>query len=93
MKAREIMTEGAEVISADATISEAAERLARDDVGALPVCGPDGRLQAMITDRDIVVNVIAQSKDPQSTRVGDVIPDTEVVTIGADDLSGRPSRR
>ena len=38
----------------------------------------------MITDRDIVVKVLAEGKDPASTKVIDLVQG-EVVTIGADD--------
>jgi CBS domain-containing protein len=39
----------------------------------------------MLTDRDIVVKVIAAGMDPAGTTVAKVIEGTEVVTIGADD--------
>ena len=82
--AREIMTPGAEFISADETVQTAAERLRDLDVGALPICGDDEQLIGMVTDRDIVVEVLAAGKDPSSFRVGD-LAQGEAVTIGADD--------
>ena len=83
--ARDIMTPGAESLSADVTIAEAAELLARTDLGAMPICNVDGHLEGMVTDRDIVVKVIAAGLDPLSTKVGDIADQGEVVTIGADD--------
>src|SRR4051794_15029434 len=83
--AREIMTSGAEFVKTNQTASEAAEKMASLDIGALPICDDDGKLQGMVTDRDIAVKVVAAGKDPQSTSVGDLIDVTEVVTIGADD--------
>lgn len=83
--ARDIMTRGAEMISTDATIVEAAKKLAQDDIGAMPVCNAEKRLHGMITDRDIVVKVLAAGKDPSTTRVSDIADQPEVVTIGADD--------
>ena len=83
--AREIMTAGATFVDVDLTVAEAASRMASEDFGALPVCNTEGRLQGVITDRDIVVKVIAAGLDPTSTRVGDIAGGTEVVTIGADD--------
>jgi CBS domain-containing protein len=82
--ARDIMTEGAEFITADDTAQAAAERLRDLDVGALPICDGDQQLIGMITDRDIVVDVLAAGKDPASTRVGD-FAQGEAVTVGADD--------
>ncbi|MDX6367783.1 MAG: hypothetical protein QOK30_2859 [Nocardioidaceae bacterium] len=82
--AREIMTQGAECASADDTLVDAARRMRDLGVGALPVCGPDERLQGMVTDRDIVVKCIAEGGDPASTLVQD-LAEGLTVTIGADD--------
>jgi CBS domain-containing protein len=84
-KARDIMTPGAEIIDLDATIDEAARRLADKEIGAMPICNQERRLQGMLTDRDIVVKVVAAGKDPKTTKVREVAQGTEVVTIGADD--------
>jgi len=83
--AREIMTTGIESIDRDATVAEAARRLAENDIGVLPICDTDRHLTGVVTDRDIVVKVIAAGKDPEQTSLADVIEKTEVVTIGADD--------
>ena len=84
-KARDIMSGGVEFISLDATIQDAAEKLAANDIGVLPICNAEGRLQGMLTDRDIVVKVVAAGMDPATTTVETVTQGTEVVTIGADD--------
>ena len=84
--ARDIMTPGADFIDGDLTVAEAAQRMADDDFGALPICSREGRLQGVITDRDIVVKVIAAGLDPSSTKVSQLADtQSEVVTIGADD--------
>jgi CBS domain-containing protein len=84
--ARDVMTKGAECAQEDQTVAEVAKRLAQLDVGAMPVCGSDGRLKGMVTDRDIVVKVLAQDKDPSSVKAGELGQgDGETVTIGADD--------
>src|SRR3954454_18323763 len=82
--AREIMTADAECAHAEDTLVDAARRMRDLGVGALPLCGPDERLQGMVTDRDIVVKCIAEGGDPASTRVQD-LADGKPVTIGADD--------
>ena len=82
-KARDIMTSGVDVIDAQSSVLEAAKKLASADVGALPICD-DGKLLGMITDRDIVVKVLAQDRDAAGTTVKELIQG-EVVTIGADD--------
>jgi CBS domain-containing protein len=82
--ARDVMTGGAECIGENDTIADAAKRLAELDVGALPICGEDNRLKGMLTDRDIVLKVVAQGKDPSATRAGE-LAEGKPVTIGADD--------
>jgi CBS domain-containing protein len=64
--------------------AEAAKKMAELDVGALPICGEDNRLKGMLTDRDIAVKVLAQDKDPSSTKAGE-LGEGKPVTIGADD--------
>ena len=82
--AREIMTGGAECVGENETVVQAAQKMKQLDVGALPICGEDDRLKGMLTDRDIVVKVIADGKDPEQTRAGD-FAQGKPVTIGADD--------
>jgi len=84
-KARDIMETDVEFVSADDTVEQAARKMADLDIGALPVCNPEKRLEGMITDRDIAVRVVAAGRDPKSTKVRDLADQPEVVTIGADD--------
>jgi CBS domain-containing protein len=83
--AREIMTARVDWIGPDTPVAEAARKMADESVGALPVCDGEGHLEGMVTDRDLVVKVIAQGRDPQATKVGELADQPEVVTIGADD--------
>ncbi len=85
-KARDIMSDDCTCIGENDSVLDAAKRLAELDVGAMPICGEDDRLKGMITDRDIVVKVLAQGKDPASTKAGEVgAGDGKTITIGADD--------
>lgn len=81
---REIMTEDATCVGENDTIVEAAQKMRDLEVGALPICGEDDRLKGMITDRDVAIQIVAESKDPSSVRVRE-LAQGEVVTIGADD--------
>ena len=83
--ARDIMTPSVEFIDLNATVEEAAKKMATNDIGAMPICNKDRRLQGMVTDRDIVVKVLAAGKDPRQTKVSELADADEVVTIGADD--------
>lgn len=82
--ARDVMTPDAECVGENDSILDAAKRLAELDVGAMPICGEDNRLKGMLTDRDIVVKVLAEGKDPASTTAGE-LGEGKPVTIGADD--------
>ena len=84
--ARDIMTGGVECVGENETVLDAAKKLAQLDVGAMPICGEDERLKGMITDRDIVVKVLAEGKDPSSVKTSELGQgDGKVVTVGADD--------
>jgi CBS domain-containing protein len=72
---REAMHEGCECIGENQSALEAAKRMEQLDIGAMPICGEDDRLKGMITDRDIVVKVLAQDKDPATTMAGELAQD------------------
>ncbi|MEV6324025.1 CBS domain-containing protein [Nocardia sp. NPDC051787] len=82
--ARDIMTPDVECVRSSDTIVTAAQRMAELNVGALPICGEDNRLKGMLTDRDIVVKVIAQRKDPLGVDAGE-LGGEELVTVDAND--------
>ena len=80
------MSDDCTCIGENDSVLDAARRLAELDVGALPICGEDDRLKGMLTDRDIVVKVLAQGRDPAATRAGELgAGDGQTVTVGADD--------
>ena len=65
MKVREAMTGDVRLASPDRSIREAAQMMADQDIGALPV-GENDRLVGMITDRDIAVRAVAQGLGPDA---------------------------
>lgn len=81
--ARDVMHQGCECIGENATVLDAAEKLAELGVGSMPICGEDDRLKGMLTDRDIVVKVLARGKDPAQTKCGE-LGQGKPITIGAD---------
>ena len=76
---RDLMTSNPRTVEPDAPVAEAAKLMQQEDVGIVPVV-EDGRLAATITDRDIAVRVVAEGRDPQSTKVGDVASQ-DLVTV------------
>jgi len=84
MKVRDAMTKGAECVGESESLADAARKMAELDVGSLPICGDDQRLKGVVSDRDIVVKVLAKGQDPKSVTAGS-LGEGKPVTIGADD--------
>jgi CBS domain-containing protein len=76
---RDVMTPNPQSVESSSTIADAARLMRDNDVGSLPVV-EDGKLTGVVTDRDIAVRAVAEGKDPQGTKVGDVLS-KDVVTI------------
>jgi CBS domain-containing protein len=82
--ARDIMTANAACAHTSDSLVDVARKMRDLSVGALPICGEDDRLQGVITDRDIVINCVANGGDPNSIMVEEYAAG-EAITIGADD--------
>ena len=80
---REVMTSEVKACEPNTTVAEAAKVMATEDVGPVPVV-EEGRLTGIVTDRDIVVRVVAEGRDPNSTTVGE-IASRDLVTVSPDD--------
>jgi CBS domain-containing protein len=82
-KVSDVMSARPYCVSPETPISEAAEVMEREDIGAIPVLEGD-QLTGMITDRDIVIRAIAKGKDPRGMPVREVWT-RDVVTVSPDD--------
>ena len=80
---REIMTSGPTSIASDAMVVEAARRMLSEDVGSLPVVEGE-KLVGMVTDRDLVLQVVAKDLDPHKVPVADVCTQ-DPATAGVDE--------
>lgn len=69
MQVKDLMEGSVVSVAPDETATEAARLLARHNVGSLPVCGEDGGLRGVITDRDIVLRCVAIEEDPAKVPV------------------------
>lgn len=83
LRASEIMTKSVRTATREMSLREVAAMMRDGDVGAVPVVG-DGKLIGIVTDRDIVVRAVAESKSAD-TPIGDVMT-TELFTVGPDDF-------
>ena len=84
MKLRDIMTNQVVRIHPEETVAVAARMLEHNNIGAIPVCGSDGRVCGLLTDRDIVTRCLAAGKAPQTTSVREVM--TSKVYVGRPDM-------
>jgi CBS domain-containing protein len=80
---KEVMTRDVRACEPNATVVEAAKVMAQEDVGPVPIV-EDGRLVGIVTDRDVVVRVVAEGRDPNATTVKE-IASTNLVTVSPDD--------
>jgi CBS domain-containing protein len=87
---RDVMSPIPQGVTADSTISVAAEMMQREDIGDVIVL-EEGRLFGILTDRDIVVRVVAEGRDPSATRVGDVCS-RDLTTVAPDGSVGQAVR-
>jgi CBS domain-containing protein len=84
MQIKEIMTREPVVIGPDAILKDAAEKMRDLDSGVMPV-GQNDRLVGMLTDRDITIRATAAGKDPNQTRVEEVMTPDVVYCFEDDD--------
>ena len=83
---RDVMTSNPTTCEPTSTIVDCAKVMAREDVGPIPVVEGD-RLIGLVTDRDIVVRAIAEGRDIQQTKVGDIASKDLITVSPTDDLN------
>jgi CBS domain-containing protein len=83
MLLRDVMSPDAEVIRADATLQEAAERMKARNIGSVLVRDAD-QFVGILTDRDLIVRAIAEGRDPKTTQVRAVMT-PEIIWCFEDD--------
>ena len=72
MKVRDMMTRETLSVSPQTPVIEAAGLMRLHDIGVVPVL--DGsRIVGMLTDRDIVLQVVADGDDPRTTPVSEAM--------------------
>lgn len=92
MKCRELMRSDVHVCFAEETVERAARIMRNQEIGFLPIVDSLKRLVGVVTDRDLVTRVLADGMSA-TTKVGEVMSDTVLVTVGPeDDVSIAESR-
>jgi CBS domain-containing protein len=75
---RDAMTPSPRSVPNDATAAEAARLMSSEDVGSLPVVDGD-QLVGIVTDRDLVLHVLAKDQDPHKVAVADICSENPIV--------------
>lgn len=70
---REVMTANPETVRDSDSIRDVARIMKEQDTGVVPVCDNGRKIIGLVTDRDIVVRLIADGKDPMNARVNEVM--------------------
>jgi CBS domain-containing protein len=81
---RDVMTTNPETLPESTTVREAAETMRANDIGDVVIVDDNGAISGILTDRDIVVRVVAEGRDPRVTRIGD-IASRELTAVSPDD--------
>jgi CBS domain-containing protein len=84
---RHAMTEAPQTARPDLNAADAAALMRDLDVGVIPVA-EDDRLLGLVTDRDLVLRVLAERKEPMEVRLGDIAT-TSPVTVSPDERLSR----
>lgn len=82
MKVRDVMTSNVDWVGPKTTVVEVAQLMKKDNVGSIPICD-NNKLLGIITDRDIVLNVIAGGRDCKNTIAQDIMS-KNVVSVSSD---------
>ena len=90
----DVMTPDPTCCHAGDAVTNAAEIMKIEDVGAVPVVdAPDSKkLVGIITDRDIVIQVIAEGKDPKDARIEEVMSRNPVTCRPDEDIQNALDR-
>ena len=89
MKCSEVMTENPVCCLPNDSVSQAARVMRREHISPVPVVSDERTKEiiGIVTDRDLAIKVVAESRDPNRTTVGDVMTHAIVVCRESDDLS------
>src|SRR5438132_9123337 len=88
MKCREVMTENPVCCLPDDNVGQAARLMRREHVGSVPVIADEQKkeLMGIVTDRDLAIKVVGESRDAIRTSVYDVMTAAVVACRDEDDV-------
>jgi len=87
VRAEEIMTRRVGSVQPTTSVERAARLMEEGDCGGLPVVGDNGVLVGMVTDRDIVLRVVARGRDARNAVVADCMTERVVACYGEESIA------
>jgi CBS domain-containing protein len=87
MRVEEVMTKNPLTCSMDTTVVDVARRMAEQDIGFIPIVDGQGRAIGTVTDRDIVIRVVAKGLDPKTAKLRDFGGNEVAYVRAQDDVS------
>ncbi|HEY3903970.1 MAG TPA: CBS domain-containing protein [Streptosporangiaceae bacterium] len=81
-KVADVMTPDPVTIEREQSVAEAAQLMANDDIGDIIVLD-NGTVTGILTDRDIVIRLVAAGKDAGS-KISDIVSESELITVSPD---------
>ena len=84
-----VMTESPKCCEPNDTAADVASLMKRENVGSVPVCtdGRSKKLIGVVTDRDLAMKIVAEGRDPKTTKVSDVMTENPVTCQPEEDLA------
>lgn len=70
----DVMTKNPVILSGESTATDAARKMREKDIGPVLVAD-NGNIHGIVTDRDIVIRVVAEGKDPTATSLESICSD------------------
>lgn len=83
----ERMSADVSAVRPDTTLVEAAQQMRVSGVGGIPVLDHDGECAGILTERDIVIRVLAEEREPRAAFVRDVATMNPVTCSPGEDIA------
>ncbi len=87
MKVKECMCENVCCVKPETTVKEVAKLMCTKCIGSVPICDSDDCICGIITDRDIILKTLACDKDPNCTKVEEIMSKNVCTCKENDDIS------
>jgi CBS domain-containing protein len=81
MFVKEVMKKDVKIISSNATVHEAAQKMTQNHIGCLIVVNET--LEGIVTERDILNKIVATGRDPKQVNISEIMT-KNVITISPD---------